>query len=148
MENSGKVDVMSMSEILIPREKPVSLFATHEGSTEEIPITNMVIDAVTTSVGYYKIKAGSKLRLHEVDVAAEDETRAYIEVCKNLETSDLVWVKVKGFKLSSKGHIERSWRYPLIIEAYDYDHGVRFSFVQTSGGRIDISAHGSVSPLS
>jgi hypothetical protein len=137
-----------MSEILMPKEKPVLLFATHTGSTSEIAITNMVIDAVSTSAGYYKIKAGNKLRLHEFDLAAEEETRAYIEVCKNLETSTLVWIKVKGVKLSSKGHIGRSWRYPVIIEAYDYDHGVRFSFVQTSGGQIDVSAHGSVSPLS
>jgi len=136
-----------MNETLIPREKPVSLFATHTGSTSEIAITNMVIDAVSTSAGYYKIKAGNKLRLHEFDLSAEVETRAYIEVCKNLETSTLTWIKVKGFKLASKGHRDRSWRYPLIIEAYDYDRGVRFSFIQTSGGQIDISAHGSVSPL-
>lgn len=137
-----------MSEVLIPREKPVSLFATHAGSTDEVAITNMIIDAVSTSVGYYKIKAGQKLRLNEFDLGAEEETRAYIEVSKNLETSTLVWMKVKGFKLSSKGHIGRSWRYPVIIEAYDYDHGVRFSFIQTSSGRVDVSAHGSVAPLS
>lgn len=137
-----------MSEVLLPKEKPVSLFATHTGSTSEIAITNMVIDAVSTSAGYYKIKAGNKLRLYEFDLESEQETRAYIEVCKNLETTTLMWIKVKGFIIPSKGHIGRSWRYPLIIEAYDYDHGVRFSFIQTSGGIVDISAHGSVSPLS
>lgn len=137
-----------MSDVLMPREKTVHLFATHTGSTSEIAITNMVIDAVSTSAGYYKIKAGNKLRLHEFDLGAEEETRAYMEVCKNLESTPFKWIKVKGFKLSSKGHIGRSWRYPVIVEAYDYDHGVRFSFLQTSGGVIDVSTHGSVAPLS
>jgi hypothetical protein len=129
------------------KPKPLSIFATHSGSTDEVAITSMIIDAVSTSVGYYKVKAGSKLKLYEYDLGAEEETRAYLEVCKNLETSTLVWMKVKGIKLSSKGHIGRSWRYPVIIEAYDYDHGLRVSFVQTSAGRIDVAAHGEVEPL-
>jgi len=137
-----------MSDVVLkPAPKPISIYATHTGSTSEIAITGMTIDGVSGTLGYYTVKQGWKGKIYEVDVASEEEALAYVEVSKNLSTTPLKWLKLKGFKIASKGHIGRSWRYPLIIEAYDYDHGIRVAFQQTTGGRIDVSMHGEASPL-
>lgn len=138
----------NMSDVVLkPAPKPISILATHTGSTSEIAITGMVIDGVSGSPGYYKVKQGFKGKIYEIDIASEEETLAYLEISKNVTTTPLKWLKVKTFKLASKGHIGRSFRYPLIIEAYDYDHGIRVTFQQTTGGRIDVSMHGEASPL-
>ena len=136
-----------MDETLRPAPKPISLLATHAGSTSEIAITGMVIDGVSGSLGYYTIKQGWKGKIYEIDVASEEEALAYLEECKNLTTTPLAWLKIKTIKVASKGHIGRSWRYPLIIEAYEYDTGIRVTFQQTTGGRIDVSMHGEASQL-
>jgi len=136
-----------MDETLRPAAKPISILATHTGSTSEIAITGMIIDGVSGTLGYYTIKQGWKGKIYEVDVATEEEALAYLEVSKNISTTPLKWLKLKTFKVASKGHIGRSWRYPLIIEAYDWDHGIRVTFQQTTGGRIDVSMHGEASPL-
>jgi len=137
-----------MSDVVLkPAPKPISIYATHTGSTSEIAITGMTIDGVSGTLGYYTVKQGFKGKIYEVDVGSEEEALAYLEVSKNLSTTPLKWLKVKGFKVASKGHIGRSWRYPLIIEAYDYDAGLRVTFQQTTGGRIDVSMHGEASPL-
>jgi len=136
-----------MDQTLRPAPKPISIYATHNGSTSEIAITGMTIDGVSGTLGYYTVKQGFKGKIYEVDVASEEEALAYLEVSKNLSTTPLKWLKVKTIKLASKGHIGRSWRYPLIIEAYDYDAGLRVTFQQTTGGRIDVSMHGEAQAL-
>jgi len=138
----------NMSDVVLkPAPKPFTIHATHTGSTSEIAITGMTIDGVSGTLGYYTIKQGFKGKVYEFDVASEEEALAYLEVSKNLSTTPLKWLKLKAFKVASKGHIGRSWRYPVIVEAYDYDAGLRVTFQQTTGGRIDVSMHGEASPL-
>ncbi len=127
--------------------KPFNIIAVHPGATSETTITGMVIDGVSSTVGYYKVKAGSKAKIYEVDAAVKDETIVNIEQCKNVTTSPLTWVKVKKIEVSAMGHVGRSWRYPLILEAYEYDMGIKISFQQTSGAQVNLSMHGEVSPL-
>lgn len=107
----------------------------------------MVVDGVSGSLGYYTIKQGQKGKIYEADLAAKDETIAFIEECKNLTTTPLAWLKIKTLYAPSAGHIGRSWRYPVILEAYEYDIGIRVAFQQTSSARVDVSMHGEVSPL-
>ncbi len=150
---------------LRPAPKPVNILAEHPGSTTKVSITGLVVDGVTNMAGYYTVKVGNKLKLYEVDVAVgsvfnsdsnvneQAETTVYVEECTNLGTTPFTWVTVKGLKPLGASYdytsafAGRSWRYPLIIEAYEYDIGIRLSYQQTSGAQVDISMHGEVSPL-
>jgi len=137
-----------MSDVTLrPAPKPFTIHATHGGSTSEVAITGMTIDGVSGTLGYYTVKQGWKGKIYEADVAAKDETITHLEQCKNLTTTPLAWLKLKTIYVPSPGHVGRSWRYPIIIEAYEYDTGIRVTFQQTSGARIDVSMHGEVSPL-
>lgn len=130
-----------------PAPKPFTILGTHTGSTSYSAITGMVIDGVSGTLGYYTIKQGFKGKIYEADVASMDATLAYLELCKNLTTTPLIWARIKTFYLASAGHVGRQFRYPIIIEAYEYDHGLRIAFQQTSGAQIDVSMHGEASPL-
>jgi len=137
-----------MSDITLkPGPKPFTILATHAGSTTEIAITGMTIDGVSGTLGYYTVKQGWKGKIYEADVAAKDESLAFIEISKNLSSTPLKWLKTKTIYVPSPGHVGRSWRYPVIVEAYEDDIGIRVTFQQTSGARIDVSMHGEVSPL-
>jgi len=137
-----------MSDVTLkPAPKPFTILGTHAGSTSEVTISGLVVDGISGPVTYYKVKQGNKAKIYEADVAAKDETIAFIEECKYLSTTPLIWTKIKTIYVASPGHVPRSWRYPVIIEAYEDDIGIRLSFQQTSGARVDISLHGEASPL-
>lgn len=160
------MEVSNMAEYTLKgAPKPVNILAEHTGSTTKVSITGIVVDGVTRMVGYYTVKAGQKLKLYEFDVAAGTvlnsdsgvqeavDTRVFIEECTNVTTTPLTWVTIKGLQ-STIGSYNysaplpgRSWRYPLIIEAYEYDIGIRLSYQQSSGAQVDISMHGEVSSL-
>lgn len=137
-----------MSEVFKPAPKPVSICGRHlSGSVAEAYCTGLVIDGTTSLAYYYTVKEGMKLKIYEYDHHSEGAgPRAYLEVSPNVTTTPIQWLKAKG--MGGDLEVHRTFRYPLIIEAYDYDHGLRFGFVQKTAGLIDISIHGETSPLS
>jgi len=126
-------------------KKITRIYGSHTGSTTEATIAPIRVDDKTeVSGGIYKIKKGYKFAIYELDFSAEGETMFWIEVSPDAGTT---WHKSKPFKLASKGHLSRSYRFPYIIEAIDKEYHLRVRYIQPVAKSVYFALHGELREL-
>lgn len=124
--------------------KPVDLYAEGAGSISEVQLTAITVVGEVDKE-YYKVPKGFKLKLFEVELNGEGETRAWIRVGNTATYADSV--KRKKYKLASAGHLHLGYKFPIIVDAFDSDKYVFLSYIQTSSVAMVIQAHGEIKKL-
>jgi len=123
--------------------KPVNIYGEHSGSTTEVQLTGFRVDRETKN--YYVIPNGWKLKIYELEVDAEGETRVMLK----LGTTDTYAkaVTVKRYKLASAGKLHISYKMPWIIEAHAGDLYLFISLIQAVAKAMSVQFHGEIEEL-
>lgn len=129
---------------IVVEGKPVDIYAEGAGSATEAQLTAITVVG-ETGKEYYKVPKGFKLKLFEVELNAEGETRAWIRVGNTATYADSE--KRKRYKLASVGHLHLGYKFPIIIDAFDSDKYVFLSYIQTSPEAMVFQAHGEIKKL-
>ena len=137
MAGFGSVDVMVDA-------KSVDLYAEGAGSITEAQLTAITVNG-EAGKEYYKVPKGFKLKLYEIEINGEVETRVWIKVGDTETYADSV--KRKKYKLASAGHLHPDYKFPFIIEAFDSDKYVFLSYIQTSAEAMVFQAQGEIKKL-
>lgn len=124
-------------------KKVVYAYGEHSGAAAAETVIPIYVDGSTSTVNYYTVPAGYKLKIYELDGSAETDTYLYIEVSFDNGSN---WIKAKVVKLPANVHQPRSWRFPLIIMATKKAL-VRCTFYQSSAGAVKVSWHGEVEEM-
>ena len=113
--------------------KPVSVYAEATGATTETQLANWVVSGAEghgETKNHYIIKKGFKLKIFDVELNAEGETRLWIRV--GTDSTFINSVRRKSYKLASAGNLHIPYAMPQIIEAMGSDIHVFLSYQQTS----------------
>ena len=124
--------------------KPVDLYAEGTGVTSETQLTAITVVGEIDKA-YYKVPKGFKLKLFEVELDGEGETRVWIRVGNTVTYADSV--KRKRYKLASAGHLHLGYKFPIIIDAFDSDKYVFLSYIQDSAVAMVFQSHGEIKKL-
>lgn len=124
--------------------KPVDLYTEGTGSTSEVQLEEITVCGEIDQE-YYKVPKGFKLKLFEMELVGEGETRVWIGVSDSDTFAERV--KRKKYKLASAGHLHIDYKFPFIVDAFDSDKYVFLSYEQTAEVAMVFQAHGEIKEL-
>lgn len=129
--------------------KPVDIYVEETtGTTSEAQLTDTFrVNGEDIDGHVYTIPQGYKLKIFEVEVIAEGETRTYIKTHEAATLAYASSVRRKKYKLASAGHLHIRYSFPLIIEAITNNVGVYLSTIQTSAVAMAMQLHGELKKL-
>jgi len=113
---------MSVSELLIVR-----------GSTDGTNTSGVVSldsDLFYSSVSYFRIPKGAKVRIWWKKVSGEAETLFTVQYTYDVTVASPVWKDVEHEKLSAKGEISIEKRRPLILRSFRGTEAFRITWTQ------------------
>jgi len=123
--------------------RPIDIYTEAGGSTTEVALT-LTINGQTGKTKYI-VPQGYKLKVYDIELTAEGETRVLVRVgATGVYATETIRRK---YKLASAGHIHVPEGMPFIIEAYDADQNIFLGYIQTSGASMSAQLNAEISKL-